>query len=225
MWARDVDGKILTLHIAGVNNQNFVMRDDETGSYWQQVSGKAISGPLKGKSLRLIHCDELTFALWKTEQPRGTVMKDVAGFAREYSPEDWDVRMKRVPTVITHAEPGLAARDLARGVGDARQAVLDEQDSEALVAKVFGERGRQQGAAQAQIRGVIGRNGDHRGTRGGLAAHVPLDEIGNLARALADEPDHDDVGFGAAGDHVDQHRLADARAGHDPDALADAERG
>jgi hypothetical protein len=110
-----VNGVTLTFHLAGINNQNFLMRDEETGTYWQQISGRAISGPLAGTTLRLIHCDELTFSLWKSEEPQGTLMKDVATFVREYSPRDWDVRMKRTPTVITHAEPGLAARDLMVG--------------------------------------------------------------------------------------------------------------
>jgi hypothetical protein len=116
VWGREVDGVVLTFHLAGINNQNFLMRDEETGTFWQQISGRAIAGPLAGKTLSIVHCDELTFALWKFEQPHGTVMKDVAAFAPEYSPGDWDVRMKRVPTVISHAEPGLAARDLMLGV-------------------------------------------------------------------------------------------------------------
>ena len=111
-----MDGLTLTFQLAGINNQNFLMRDEETGTYWQQISGRAISGPLKGTSLRLIHCDELSFALWKTEQPGGTVLQDVAAYTAEYAPRDWDVRMSRYPTVISHAEPGLAARDLMLGV-------------------------------------------------------------------------------------------------------------
>ena len=116
-----MDGVTLTFHLAGINNQNFLMRDDETGSFWQQISGRAISGPLAGKTLRLIHCDELTFALWKTElslpgSKNWSVMKDVAAFVPEYSPNDWDVKMKRQRTVISHAEPGLGARDLMLGV-------------------------------------------------------------------------------------------------------------
>ena len=114
-----MDGVTLTFHLAGINNQNFLMRDEETGSYWQQISGRAISGPLAGKTLRLIHCDELTFALWKTETSGAatrSVMKDVAAFVPEYSPTDWDVKMKQQRTVISHAEPGLGARDLMVGV-------------------------------------------------------------------------------------------------------------
>jgi len=41
------------------------MRDEETGTYWQQISGAAISGPLQGRQLALVHSDELTLATWK----------------------------------------------------------------------------------------------------------------------------------------------------------------
>ena len=116
MWGRDVNGITLTFHLAGINNQNFLMRDEETGTYWQQISGRAISGPLAGSTLQLIHSDELTLALWKAEQPRGTVLKDVAAYASRYAPEDWDVKMKKTPTILSYAEPGLAPRDLMIGV-------------------------------------------------------------------------------------------------------------
>jgi hypothetical protein len=136
VWGREVAGLTLTFHLAGINNQNFLMRDDQTGTFWQQISGRAIAGPLTGKTLRLIHCDELTFSLWKTEQPRGTVLKDVSDYTHDYAPRNWDVRMKRVPTVISHAEPGLAARDLMLGVhagGAARAFPYDAVQREKLV--------------------------------------------------------------------------------------------
>ena len=41
MWASEIDGRKLTFHLAGINNQNFIMRDEETGSWWQQVTGVA----------------------------------------------------------------------------------------------------------------------------------------------------------------------------------------
>jgi len=31
------------------------MRDEEMGSFWQQFSGRAISGPMRGEQLPLIH--------------------------------------------------------------------------------------------------------------------------------------------------------------------------
>jgi hypothetical protein len=32
VWTRQVDGITLTFRLAGINNQNFIMRDEETGS-------------------------------------------------------------------------------------------------------------------------------------------------------------------------------------------------
>ena len=92
------------------------MRDEQTGSFWQQISGLAISGPLSGKSLRFIHSEELSLSLWKAEQPRGTVLKDEAAYTFGYAKPDWDVSMKRVPTVLSYAQPGLAPRELMLGI-------------------------------------------------------------------------------------------------------------
>ena len=67
MWETTIDGRVLHFHLAGINNQNFIMKDEETGSWWQQVTGEAIFGPLKGKHLKPVYMDELTFATWKRE--------------------------------------------------------------------------------------------------------------------------------------------------------------
>jgi hypothetical protein len=111
-----VDGLKLTFHLAGINNQNFLMRDEETGTFWQQISGAAVSGPLKGRNLILVHSDELTLDLWRSEQPNGTLVKDVAEFTPEYAKKDWDVRMEKAPTVLSYAEPGLKPRTIILGL-------------------------------------------------------------------------------------------------------------
>ena len=92
------------------------MRDEQTGTYWQQISGLAVAGPLRGRRLVLVAADELSFSLWKKEQPAGTVLKDAARFVPGYAPKNWDVRMAKAPTVISYAQPGLGARDLMLGV-------------------------------------------------------------------------------------------------------------
>jgi hypothetical protein len=133
---RDVAGLRLTFHLAGINNQNFLMRDEETGSYWQQISGAAISGPLKGRQLTLVLSDELTLATWKSEQPQGTVLDDVPEFMSDYAKRDWDVRMKRAPTVLDFPEHALTARDLMLGIqayGASRAFLYDRVVKEKLV--------------------------------------------------------------------------------------------
>ena len=77
MWTRTVNGRALHFYLAGINNQNFLMRDKETGTWWQQITGKAIYGPLKGAALDLVLSDELTFGEWKAESPDGKVLAPV----------------------------------------------------------------------------------------------------------------------------------------------------
>jgi hypothetical protein len=81
------------------------MRDEETGSYWQQINGTAIAGPLKGSKLSLVPQDELTFGLWKEEQPNGTVLAPLPRDAAHYEKADWESEIKKLPTVI-HATKG-----------------------------------------------------------------------------------------------------------------------
>jgi hypothetical protein len=136
VWTRDVAGRRLTFHLAGINNQNFIMRDEETGTYWQQISGLAISGPLKGRQLTLVDSDELTFATWRAEEPQGTVLNDVPRYAAKYSPRDWDVKMKDARVVIDFPEQGMKARDLMLGIqafGASRAFLYDQVIKEKLV--------------------------------------------------------------------------------------------
>jgi hypothetical protein len=134
VFERVVDGVELRFHLAGINNQNFLMRDEQTGSFWQQINGLAVSGPLAGKRLPLVFTDELSFALWKTEQPDGSVLDDVPRFSREYAPMNWDVRMAKARTVLSYAQAGLKPRDIMIGIhafGASRafpyQAILKEK--------------------------------------------------------------------------------------------------
>jgi hypothetical protein len=93
------------------------MRDDETGSWWQQVSGEAIQGPLKGRRLEGVIHDEVSFGTWKAERPGGRVLKPVAEREGRYAPADWERRMEKVETVTPRA-PGdpLAPRTVVVGV-------------------------------------------------------------------------------------------------------------
>ena len=136
---RQVNGLTLTFHLAGINNQNFIMRDEQTGSYWQQISGLAISGPMKGTQLKLVPSDELTFATWKSEQPDGTVLRDVAQYTSEYAPPDWDKQMQRASVVIRFPEHNLKSRDLMLGIQafGASRAWLYEQVLNDKVVKDF----------------------------------------------------------------------------------------
>jgi len=95
------------------------MRDEETGSWWQQVTGEAIFGPLKGQHLHPLVHDELTFGLWKNEKPNGRVLRPDEGVARagKYAPANWEERMTNVPvTSSANLDSSLAPRTLVVGL-------------------------------------------------------------------------------------------------------------
>jgi hypothetical protein len=101
--------------LIGINNQNFLMEDLETRSWWQQVSGVAISGPLKGEHLDPVVHDEITYGLWQREYPTGRVLALVN--EDDQIDVDWESKLQQVKTVVP-AQPGdtLALRDVVIGV-------------------------------------------------------------------------------------------------------------
>jgi hypothetical protein len=134
VWETTLDGRKLTFHLSGINNQNFLMTDEETGSWWQQVSGKAILGPLKGRRLKRIRNDDVTYALWRREHPEGRILRPDPAFAGDYAPADWESEIAKLP-VVTSAGPreplppratilGLAVGEEARAYP--RERVLKE---------------------------------------------------------------------------------------------------
>ena len=119
MWETTVDGRVLHFYLAGINNQNFIMRDKETGTWWQQVNGKAIHGPLKGRQLKRVFHDELSFAIWKGEKPEGRVLKpnEKIATANQYESADWETRIGKMRVVEgTDIDKRLAPRTLVLGI-------------------------------------------------------------------------------------------------------------
>ena len=116
MWNRTARGRELHFYLAGINNQNFLMRDRETGSWWQQASGLAIAGPMKGAALELMPNDELTFALWKSESPEGLVLAPVAGYGDKDYDKKWEEEVAKYPVPLTFPGQGLKDRDIILGV-------------------------------------------------------------------------------------------------------------
>src|ERR1700739_5006830 len=120
------------------------MRDEETGSFWQQITGAAIAGPLKGAKLSLVPQDELTFGLWKKEQPNGTVLAPLPRDAAKYEKATWESEIAKLPTVIHATKGTLPDRETILGVsmnGVARALTLSKLSVAApvLIDDVAGE--------------------------------------------------------------------------------------
>jgi hypothetical protein len=81
-----------------------------------------------------------------------------------------------------------------------------------------------EGGLSAKQGGSVGRRDDHDRARETLGPEIVLDELLHFAAALTDEADDRDIAVSPSGEHGEEHRLADARAREEAEALAFAKR-
>ena len=91
------------------------MRDKETGTWWQQITGKAVYGPLRGAALDLVPYDELSFGEWKSEVSGGRVLAPVPKYVKEYD-SNWEPEILKLPVVISFPGTELKSRDVVVGL-------------------------------------------------------------------------------------------------------------
>ena len=161
-----MDGRRLSFRLTGINNQNFLMADDQTGSWWQQVTGEAVFGPLKGKRLELVFHDELSFGIWKREHPGGRVLRPDDGVPWKRFSESWEEKTAKAPVVtpagagepfpprelVVGVRVGNAARAYPMAVLQGQSPVLDSLGGAPLVL-VVGEDGRSVRAFDRRMEG------------------------------------------------------------------------
>ena len=121
MWQSVVNGQTLKFRLAGINNQNFIMRDEETGSWWQQISGEAIQGKLNGQKLEAVDFDEISYAIWKRENPNGRVLRpDEKLLAAQKYESDWETQVAKMPVRLRRANTGQRPRSRSPVFADHR---------------------------------------------------------------------------------------------------------
>lgn len=95
------------------------MRDEDTGSWWQQISGKAIQGPQKGAQLTQVPMDEVSFDIWRRENPQGRVLRpdDRIVAENKYASADWEAQVAKMRvTTSAKLDERLEPRAIVVGV-------------------------------------------------------------------------------------------------------------
>lgn len=64
-----INGQRLNFDVLGVYRRNMVMMDRETGTIWQQGTGEAVFGKLKGSQLVYLPYQQTTFSNWLKQYP------------------------------------------------------------------------------------------------------------------------------------------------------------
>jgi quercetin dioxygenase-like cupin family protein len=80
VFRADVQGRTLHFQFDRMVGGNEVQKDAETGSSWQQATGEAIDGPLKGTRLKLFPVVRTTWAAWRKQYPHTVVLKPLPGY-------------------------------------------------------------------------------------------------------------------------------------------------
>lgn len=145
VFRAEVKGRTLHFQYDRMVGGNEVQKDAETGSSWQQASGEAIDGPLKGTRLKLYPATRTTWAEWRRRYPHTMVLKPLPGYA------------ERIPTVskrirdVTRAGPTgapngvlavdgrLPARETVAGLEVGRETVA-YPFSQLRIARVVNDR-------------------------------------------------------------------------------------
>lgn len=85
VYDRRVGGDVLSFgNTSALYESDLVMVDRSTGSYWWQVAGTAIVGPLTGARLELLPSAVATWADWAFQYPETLVLTRDTGYTRPY---------------------------------------------------------------------------------------------------------------------------------------------
>lgn len=80
VFRAQIKGRLLHFDYDSMVGANEVHKDRETGSRWQQSTGEAISGPLKGSVLELYPFVRTTWKEWRRRYPNTVVLKPLPGY-------------------------------------------------------------------------------------------------------------------------------------------------
>ncbi len=172
VYDRRLEGTLHTFgNTSALYENDLVMFDRETNSYWWQTAGEAIVGTLTGKRLATLPALTATWAEWKALHPDTLVLSRDTGFSRPYERDPFtdyakSVNDGRFPFPVSEAaeDDRLAAADEVLGValgGESRAYPLRLLGDDAANDSLGGERivvlssaeGPSGGAFRAQVGG------------------------------------------------------------------------
>ena len=84
VYSRELDGRVLTFgNTSALYQSDLVMYDHQTGSYWFQVAGEAVVGPLTASRLDLLPSTTVTWGEWRRLYPETHLLTGFAGSPNE----------------------------------------------------------------------------------------------------------------------------------------------
>ena len=79
-----INGKKQTFRLVGMDHFNAMFEDNTTKSWWQQATGIAVTGELKGSALKEIPSQQMTLAAWLRAYPQSKILQADPVFKAKY---------------------------------------------------------------------------------------------------------------------------------------------
>lgn len=79
-----VNGKPEQFRLVGMDHFNAMIEDETTRSWWQQATGTAITGPLKGTQLPELQSQQTSLAQWVRLYPNTLIMQEDPTYRNKY---------------------------------------------------------------------------------------------------------------------------------------------
>ena len=79
-----VNGKHETFRLVGMDHFNAMFEDMTSGTWWRQVTGEAVAGPLKGQQLPVIPVTQASLDTWLAMYPQSLIMQPDSQFLSAY---------------------------------------------------------------------------------------------------------------------------------------------
>lgn len=83
-----IDNLRLNFEVVGVRRRNMVIRDKETGTIWQQGTGEAMFGKLKGKRLDFYPYQQMNLSDWLHQYPNSQIAQESSEVRKGFLPKE-----------------------------------------------------------------------------------------------------------------------------------------
>jgi len=84
VFSPKINNKITQFRLVGMDHFNAMFEDPQTHSWWRQVNGTAIAGPLKGKKLKELFSKQITLRTWLEMHPDSRILQADPFFKKQY---------------------------------------------------------------------------------------------------------------------------------------------
>jgi hypothetical protein len=86
VFERTFEGRAVDFGVSGLlRNNDLILYDRATESLWQQITGRAFAGPLRGEELRSVPVAMTRWGTWRTVHPDTRVLSTDTGVDRPYA--------------------------------------------------------------------------------------------------------------------------------------------